>query len=204
MSNFRICIELLYGSEYMKLTLGCLYECLWSLAQRECNCIPWNQPNDQHSNICIGKGNACFKGFLENGNNLKMCQCQPDCSSIEYKFYIKKEKLKPQEICQDKTSNPVYEKIYSYLNNFVFDNRMMKFFAMIESIEHGIPFDPYTFVYPSDGSCLDRVANDIAIVEVFFGDLFAKQSELNIRCQFHQHLKSSFHIIENKHTDFLY
>ena len=171
----------------MKLTLGCLFECLWMLAQRECDCIPWNQPNDQQSKICIGIGNACFRHFLEDGNNLKKCiKCQPDCSSIEYKFYVIKEKLKPQEICQDKSQNPVYKKIYSYLNNFVFDTRMVKFFSMIESIEKGILFDPYKFQYPTDKTCQTRVEKDIAIVEVFFGNLFAKQTELDIRTTFNE------------------
>jgi len=108
----------------------------------------------------------------------------PDCSSIEYKYYIRKVKLKPQEICQEKSQNPVYNKIYSYIKNFAFDNRMVKFFAMINSIDKGIIFDPYKFQYPTDETCLTRVENDIAIVEVFFGNLFAKQAELDIRCQF--------------------
>ncbi len=87
-----------------------------------------------------------------------------------------KEPLDPLEICH-KSSSKHFSGLKAYLREYLSDVKMTKFFEMYADISQGFDFDPAV----QKDNCEDRIVNDIAIVDIFFGSQFATVYEQDVR-----------------------
>ena len=68
---------------------NCLYECLVSLAQNQCKCLPWDfvSKSDGNKEECDIFGRECFLNTLEyfglHGSQ-KCGRCKKDCDYMNY------------------------------------------------------------------------------------------------------------------------
>jgi hypothetical protein len=146
------------------------------LGKDKCECVPWKYPGSQNiSELCDIMGNLCFKDVLVDGNRLKDCSCFSDCSGVTYNYIALKEPLDPLEICR-KSSGKHFSGLKAYLREYLSDVKMTKFFGMYTNISQGFVFDPAV-----KDNCEDRIVNDIAIVDIFFGSQFATVYEQDVR-----------------------
>ena len=78
---------------------NCLYDCLVSLAQKQCKCLPWDFVSNSTGNKkeCDIFGRACFFNAMDhNGQQTsqKCSMCRKNCDQISYaKSLIEKQEL---------------------------------------------------------------------------------------------------------------
>ena len=159
---------------------GCIFECLWQQAADNCKCYPWKYPMPGNiSEMCDLLGNICFKNILSQHTRVLNCSCKPDCSQVNYDYFIVQEDLNPTAECNKVEEN---KPLLEYLKNYQTDQHMTKFWNLLNT---AIGKTAGEKVESEERmNCNNRITNDIAIVEIYFSTAFVSKMKKDVRTTF--------------------